>query len=195
MITLQPINIVQAAADVVWSPVLRRFPDSTFALSEGGIGWDPVFPRARRPRLQAAPGLDAPELRQQAPERGLPRTRPHMLHRRRVRHREPQQAQPRHDHLGVRLPALRLDVAAGPETLGIYLDGVPDDEVSKITHDNALRLFSFDPFSHVPKEEATVSALRKQAIDVDLGYRSSSRLKKQGDDPVSVIDLATALPR
>src|SRR5437667_1574012 len=43
MITLQPMNIVQAAADVLWSPVLRKFPDLTVALSEGGIGWIPYF--------------------------------------------------------------------------------------------------------------------------------------------------------
>ena len=43
LITLQPMNIVQAAADLLWSPVLRKFPDLTFALSEGGIGWIPYF--------------------------------------------------------------------------------------------------------------------------------------------------------
>jgi len=43
LITLQPVNIVQAAADLLWSPVLRKFPDLKFALSEGGIGWIPYF--------------------------------------------------------------------------------------------------------------------------------------------------------
>jgi hypothetical protein len=81
-----------------------------------------------------------------------------------------------------------------PETLGFYLDGVPDDEVAKITHENALRLFSFDPFRHVAKEQATVAGLRAQATDVDLGYRSSARLKKTGTSPVTVLDLASALP-
>ena len=28
-----------------------------------------------------------------------------------------------------------------------YLDGVPDDEINKITHLNAMRHFQFDPFS------------------------------------------------
>ena len=39
----QPVNIVQAAADLLWSPVLRKFPDLRVALSEGGIGWVPYF--------------------------------------------------------------------------------------------------------------------------------------------------------
>ena len=41
MISLQPINMVQAAADLVWSPILRKYKDLHFALSEGGIGWIP----------------------------------------------------------------------------------------------------------------------------------------------------------
>src|SRR5450631_1479456 len=43
MITLQPMNIVQAAADLIFSPVFRKFPDVTVSLSEGGIGWIPYF--------------------------------------------------------------------------------------------------------------------------------------------------------
>ena len=43
LITLSPINIVQAAADLIWSPILRDFPTLSFALSEGGIGWVPYF--------------------------------------------------------------------------------------------------------------------------------------------------------
>ena len=43
MITLQPMNIVQAAADLLWSRVLRKFPTLKVALSEGGIGWIPYF--------------------------------------------------------------------------------------------------------------------------------------------------------
>ncbi|MDZ7733385.1 MAG: amidohydrolase family protein [Acidimicrobiia bacterium] len=38
MISLQPMNIVQAAADIVWSRVMTEFPDLRIALSEGGIG-------------------------------------------------------------------------------------------------------------------------------------------------------------
>ena len=43
LIGLQPVNIVQAAADLLWSPVLRKFPDLRVSLSEGGIGWIPYF--------------------------------------------------------------------------------------------------------------------------------------------------------
>ena len=43
LISLQPVNIVQAAADLLWSPVLRKFPTLKVSLSEGGIGWIPYF--------------------------------------------------------------------------------------------------------------------------------------------------------
>ena len=43
MISLQPMNLVQAAADLLWSRVLQKFPDLRFAMSEGGIGWIPYF--------------------------------------------------------------------------------------------------------------------------------------------------------
>ena len=44
-----------------------------------------------------------------------------------------------------------------------YLDGLPDDEINKITHLNAMNHFKFDPFKHIPTEECTVGALRAQA--------------------------------
>ena len=43
MINLQPMNIVQAAADLLWSRIPRDFPTLRIALTEGGIGWIPYF--------------------------------------------------------------------------------------------------------------------------------------------------------
>ena len=43
MITLQPMNIVQAAADLLWSKPVKAYPDLKVALSEGGTGWIPYF--------------------------------------------------------------------------------------------------------------------------------------------------------
>jgi len=54
--------------------------------------------------------------------------------------------------------------------------------------------FRNNAFAHVPQDQATVGALRAQAGDVDLGYRSSTRLKKEGSGPVSVLDLVSSLP-
>ena len=43
MITLQPMNICSAAADLVWSRIFKEFPTIKVALSEGGTGWIPYF--------------------------------------------------------------------------------------------------------------------------------------------------------
>ena len=37
---------------------------------------------------------------------------------------------------------------------------LPDDEVNKITHENAMRIFRFDPFANRSREASTVGALR-----------------------------------
>lgn len=41
-------------------------------------------------------------------------------------------------------------------------------------HRNAMRWYDFDPFEHVPREQATVGALRKQAEGHDVSVRSRS---------------------
>ncbi len=34
---------------------------------------------------------------------------------------------------------------------------VPDDEINKMTHENAMKLYHSAPFIHVPKDQATVA--------------------------------------
>ena len=112
MITLQPMNIVQAAADLLWSPVLQKFPDLTFALSEGGIGWIPYFLERVDYVYQHHQAWTGQDFGDMLPSEVF---REHIITcfiddavgvENRAPHRH------RHDHVGVRLPALRLDVAA-----------------------------------------------------------------------------------
>jgi predicted TIM-barrel fold metal-dependent hydrolase len=193
MITLQPMNIVQAAADLVWSRALREFPDLTFALSEGGIGWIPYF---------------------------LERVDNVYKHHRAWTHQDFGDRLPSEvfrerivtcfiddafgiesrNHLNMDMVTWECDYPhsdstwpLAPETVGAYLGDLTPDEVAKVTHRNAMRIFSFDPFTHVTEEQATVGALRSRATDVDLGYRSSARLKKEGTEPVSVLTLTSAI--
>jgi hypothetical protein len=49
-----------------------------------------------------------------------------------------------------------------------YLADVPDAEIDKITHLNAMRHFKFDPFGVRAREKCTVGALRAEATDVDV---------------------------
>ena len=58
-------------------------------------------------------------------------------------------------------------------------DSLTDEEINKITHLNAINWFGFDPFQHIKREDATVSALREQGKDVDMTLlRGGSTLGK-----------------
>ncbi len=76
-----------------------------------------------------------------------------------------------------------------PEAAMKYLAEVDDDEIDKITHANAMRLFQYDPFSVRPRERCTVGALRAEAADVDT--RPVSRVKGPRDDKPKIVDLQT----
>ena len=189
LITLQPINIVQAAADLLWSPVLRKFPTLRFALSEGGIGWIPYFfDRVDwiYQRHHYWTGQDFGDLL------------PSQLFRERIVVcfiDDPAGVENRH-HVGLDRICWEADYPhsdstwpQSPETLMKSLDGVPDDEIDAITHLNAMRHFRFDPFAHRPREHSTVGALRATAADVDITPRSFGK-KAAGERLTKATDIA-----
>ena len=51
---------------------------------------------------------------------------------------------------------------------------MPDSDINKITHENAMRWYKFDPFKHVPKDQATVGALRAAAAGHDVSVQGRS---------------------
>ncbi|HWW54602.1 MAG TPA: amidohydrolase family protein [Acidimicrobiales bacterium] len=178
LITLQPMNIVQAAADLLWSPVLRKYPTLRVALSEGGIGWIPYF---------------------------LERVDYVYLHHRAWTNQDFGDLLPSEvfkeriitcfidDAFGVANRSyLNMDMITwecdyphsdsvwpdAPEKVMRYMAGLPDADINKITHENAMRLFQYDPFRHIKREQATAGALRAQATDVDLALRSNGKGKE-----------------
>jgi predicted TIM-barrel fold metal-dependent hydrolase len=182
MITLQPMNICQAAADLLWSRVLKQFPSIRIALSEGGTGWIPYF-------------LDR-----------LDRT--YDMHHRWTGQdfgdKLPSEVFREHfltcfiaDPVGIRLrDMIGLDNIAwecdyphsdsswpeAPEELVEAAAGVPQDELDKITYQNAMRWYSYDPFAHRSPAESTVGALRAEAGDHDVAVRAydTGRIERTG---------------
>jgi hypothetical protein len=60
-----------------------------------------------------------------------------------------------------------------PEQLWKYIGELPDHDINRITHLNAMKHFSYDPFSVFPKEQCTVKALRQQAAGRDVSIRAT----------------------
>ena len=55
-----------------------------------------------------------------------------------------------------------------PETLFDVVSHLDDSLIAKISHENAMRHYHFDPFTIRPKEQCTAGALRAESPDVDV---------------------------
>jgi predicted TIM-barrel fold metal-dependent hydrolase len=171
MITLQPMNICAAAADLLWSRVVKEFP-IRIALSEGGTGWIPYF----LDRLDRTYDMHHLWTGQDFGDR-LPSEvfREHFLT---CFIADPVGIKLRH-MIGMENIAWECDYPhsdsawpEAPEELATAAEGVPKDELDLIGWENAARWYSFDPFAHRPKERSTVRALRTEAAGHDVSIRS-----------------------
>jgi len=187
LITLQPMNICQAAADLVWSRIPKEYPSIKIALSEGGTGWIPYF----LDRLDRTYEMHHLWTGQNFGGR-LPSEvfRQHFLT---CFIADPVGLKLRHD-IGMDNIAWECDYPhsdsswpTAPEELEKFITSVdpdmPDAEINKITYENACRWYSYDPFTTIPKEQATVAALRQRAIGHDVSIKSSEtgRVQHSGE--------------
>ena len=193
MIVLQPMNIVQAAADLIHSPVFKKFPDVTVALSEGGIGWIPYFLerldhsyRVHKAWTGADFGSKMPSEvfmehvvlcfisdavgARLAREIGVDRITVEIDY-------------PHSDTTWPRAPERLMSDFAGTD--------LTDAEIDQMTHLNAMREFTYDPFRYRAREQCTVGALRAEAIGVDVEPHSSARRpKSEREGPVKMTDFS-----
>jgi predicted TIM-barrel fold metal-dependent hydrolase len=172
MITLQPMNVCQAAADLLWSRVIKNYPDIKIALSEGGTGWIPYF-LDRLDRTYDMHHLwTGQDFGGKLPSEVF---REHFLT---CFISDPVGITLR-DMIGIDNIAWECDYPhsdsswpTAPEELAAVADGVPDGDLNKITYENAMRWYSFDPFAHRPKEKCTVAALRAENPDHDVSIKA-----------------------
>ena len=158
MIASTPISLFGCATELVFSDIFAKFPTLKIALSEGGIGWIPYF-------LERIDYV-------------------HEHHHHWTHHNFPGGKRPS-DVFREHVLGCFIDDAAGvrsrdligvdnitwecdyphsdttwptaPERLWKSLAGVPDADIHKITWQNVVRWFQYDPFKHIPKEECTVA--------------------------------------
>jgi predicted TIM-barrel fold metal-dependent hydrolase len=172
MITLQPMNICQAAADLLWSRVIKHFPAIRFALSEGGTGWIPYFLDRLDRTYEMHHGWTGQDFGGRLPSEVF---RQHFLT---CFIADPVGIGLRHliglDNIAWECDYPHSDSSwpRAAEELAEVATQVPDAELSRITYENACRWYSYDPFTHRSKETSTVSALRGEAAGHDVSIRS-----------------------
>jgi predicted TIM-barrel fold metal-dependent hydrolase len=163
---------IYSLGDLMWADFWWRFPELKFSLTEGDIGWIPYF-------LQRAEHIQD-------------------RHSGWTQHQFPDGMGPAdvfrerilccfiNDPVGVSLidhfnidnvcwesdfPHSDTSWPNGPEVNEKQFASLSDAQINKITHENAIRHYSFDPFATRPKERCTAKALRAEAADVDTVTR------------------------
>ena len=177
MITLQPMNIVQAAADLLWSNPIKAYPDLKIALSEGGTGWIPYFLDRVDRTYEMHSTWTGQDFGGKKPSEVF---REHFLT---CFISDPVGVELR-NQIGIDNICWEADYPhsdsmwpGAPEQLSEVLEAnsVPDDEINKMTFENAMRWYHWDPFSHITQEQATVGALRKAAEGHDVTIQALSK--------------------
>lgn len=167
--------------ELIWGEFYDKFPDLKFSLTEGDVGWIPYFLWRAEHVLNRHSGWTKAKF----PDG----------------YSGPTDVFRNHlytcfisDKVGVRLmdyfnedhlfwesdyPHSDSNWPFAPEDLIETMGHLSDNVINKITHENALKAYSFNPFTHIPKEQATAGALRAQALDVDVvthvGHEASQR--------------------
>jgi predicted TIM-barrel fold metal-dependent hydrolase len=166
--SLSSVMAIYTLGDLLWAPFWHRFPELRFALTEGDIGWIPYFLWRAEHTLNRHNGW--------------------------MRHERPQGLSPSElfrerilccfiaDRIGVKLldelnaqnvcwesdfPHSDSSWPQAPEQLAQLLADLDAGTIAAITHENAMRHFSFDPYSRRAPLDCTAGALRAEADGVD----------------------------
>jgi predicted TIM-barrel fold metal-dependent hydrolase len=173
---------VLSVQDLLWGPALRKYPSLKVAWSEGGIGWIPfLLDRADRhyqnqkwTRQDFGDKLPSDVFREHALACFINDPMSMKLYR----------------EIGVDLLAFESDYPHSdcwwpdaPEALLSQCDGAgcSDEDIDQISWRNVARFVDFDPFAHIPKQQATVGALRARAADVDVSVVPRAEFRARYD--------------
>jgi predicted TIM-barrel fold metal-dependent hydrolase len=171
-----------AAQDLLFGPTLRRFPGLKVALSEGGIGWIPFY-LDRIDRHVSNQTWIHNDFGAKPPSEVF---RDHFLA---CFITDPSGLKLRSE-IGIDIIAWECDYPHtdttwpnSPEVLWTELAdaGVTEAETHKITWENSVRFFGWDPFAHTPRGEATVGALRARASDVDTTRMPKAEWRRRNE--------------
>ena len=179
-VTNMPVTLFNTASDIVWSPICRKFPRIRFALSEGGAGWVPHWKERADFTYRHHSAWTHQDFGDMLPSEVFERNFYTCFIKDRV-------AIQNRETTGIDRMTWECDYPhsdstwpRSPETVFPDFEGCTDREIDKITHRNAMELYGFDPFRHLPREEATVGALRARAEHLDLSFLDSDGVIRTG---------------
>ena len=173
LMVLAPSVSLIAAQDLLWGPAFRSYPGLKVSFSEGGVGWIPFFldrsdrhyTNQRWLRRDFGGKLPSEVFREHTVACYVTdKTSLKLRHEIGIDNIAWECDYPHSDSIWPNAPEFVLD-----ELQAVDAD---DSDIDKITWQNACRFLNWDPFAHIPKEQATVGALRAQAKDVDTSTTS-----------------------
>jgi hypothetical protein len=193
MIHTMPFATGIFASELLWSPILRKFPTLRFSLAEAGIGWVPYWLERADITYQKHHLWTGQDFGDKLPSQ---------VFKERVLtcFIEDTTGLMIRDQIGVENIAWECDYPhsdstwpQSPEILMKSLEqvGVPDDEIDLMTWKNACEFYRFDPFEHIAREDATVGALRALATDVD----TTPRVLSVSEDHENILEKMQAMQR
>ncbi|MFF3567353.1 amidohydrolase family protein [Nocardia jiangxiensis] len=173
LMVLAPSVSLIAAQDLLWGPAFRSYPGLKVSFSEGGVGWIPFFldrsdrhyTNQRWLRRDFGGKLPSEVFREHTVACYVTdKTSLKLRHEIGIDNIAWECDYPHSDSIWPNAPEFVLD-----ELQAVDAD---DSDIDKITWQNACRFLNWDPFAHIPKEQASVGALRAQAKDVDTSTTS-----------------------
>jgi predicted TIM-barrel fold metal-dependent hydrolase len=185
------LSAMTVAAEWLWSRMPRDYANLKIVLSEGGIGWIPyLVERADNVQKNHGPwtnqkwgGKWPSEVFREHFISCFIEDKYGLLFR---------------EQIGVETITFENDYPHAditwpntPEQLesDFRFAGVPDNEIDMITHQNALRVFNWDPFTILGRENCTVGALRAKAVNVDMTPITGGG-HPPADDPNRIVTAA-----
>ncbi|MQY18846.1 amidohydrolase family protein [Nocardia macrotermitis] len=173
LMVLAPSVSLIAAQDLLWGPAFRTYPGLKVAFSEGGVGWIPFFldrsdrhyTNQRWLRRDFGGKLPSEVFKEHIVACYVTdKTSLKLRHEIGIENIAWECDYPHSDSIWPNAPEFVLEE--------LQAVGADDSDIDKITWQNACRFLNWDPFAHIPKDQATVGALRAQAKDVDTSTRS-----------------------
>jgi hypothetical protein len=178
--SLSPISSIEVASDLIWSKIFSRHPNLRFALSEGGIGWVPYIQERLDYIYKGTKHWTGMDLGGWLPSELF---KEHVI----VCFIDDIAGIEARHHMNLDNITWECDYPHtdstwpnSPEEAMRYLSECTDDEINRITHLNAMRHFQYEPFKHIPREEATAGALRRKSADWDISIRETAHLAPPG---------------